>query len=236
MSAPAPVGAQTPSNQAPRTRANRKDAGRKDAGRQGRGSERTIEREPAEPGSRATRGRTTAAQKAYARKANRKQRWPQRMSSGLRSASRTPFVLLVMGLLAAGVLATLFLSISAVSDSYRLEDAKKKTTDLTSRVEQLKADVAKGESPDVLYDEARKLGMVPAPDPARIRVNPDGTVSVTGSAVPATTTTTPPPSSSTTAPPPSSGQQASGQQSGGQPANSSTPSTTGQPPASGGGH
>ena len=221
MSAPAPVGAPSP-----RTRANRKDAGR-----QGRGSERTIERESAEPGSRATRGRTTAAQKAYARKANRKQRWPQRMSSGLRSASRTPFVLLVMGLLAAGVLATLFLSISAVSDSYRLEDAKKKTTDLTSRVEQLKADVAKGESPDVLYDEARKLGMVPAPDPGRIKVNPDGTVSVTGSPVPATTTTTPPPSSSTTAPPPSTGQQ-----SGGQPANSATTSTTGQPPASGGGH
>src|SRR6185437_14131275 len=120
----------------------------------------------------------------------------------------------------------LFLSISAVSDSYRLEDAKKKTTDLTSRVEQLKADVAKGESPDVLYDEARKLGMVPAPDPGRIKVNPDGTVSVTGSPVPATTTTTPPPSFSTTAPPPSTGQ----------PANSATTSTTGQPPASGGGH
>lgn len=221
MSAPAPVGAQTPSNQAPRTRANRKDAGRKDAGRQGRGSERTIEREPAEPGSRATRGRTTAAQKAYARKANRKQRWLRLSPGGLpKLAPRTPFVLLVMGLLAAGVMATLFLSISAVSDSYRLEDAKKKTTDLTSRVEQLKADVAKGESPDVLYDEARKLGMVPAPDPGRIKVNPDGSVSVTGSPTPATTTTTPPPSSSTTTPPPS------GQ----------TTSATSQPPASGGGH
>ena len=115
----------------------------------------------------------------------------------------TPFVLLVMGLLAAGVMATLFLSISAVADSYRLEDAQKKTADLTSRVEQLKADVAKGESPDVLYDEARKLGMVPAPDPARIKVNPDGSVSVTGSPVAATTTTTPPPTST---PPPSSAQ------------------------------
>jgi hypothetical protein len=125
-----------------------------------------------------------------------------------------------MALLAAGVMATLFLSISAVSDSYRLEDAKKKTTDLTSRVEQLKADVAKGESPEVLYDEARKLGMVPAPDPARIKVNPDGSISVTGSAVAATTTTTPPPSSSTSAPPPS-GQSTS---------------TSSQPPASGGGH
>ncbi|GAA3435705.1 septum formation initiator [Kutzneria kofuensis] len=208
MSAPARVGAPTP-----RTRTTR------------RSGERKIERDPAQTGTRATRGRTTAAQRAYARKANRKQRWLRLSPSGLpKLAPRTPFVLLVMALLAAGVLATLFLSISAVSDSYRLEDAKQKTTDLTSRVEQLKADVAKGESPEVLYDEARKLGMVPAPDPARIKVNPDGSVSVTGSAVPATTTTTPPPSSS--APPPSSGQ----------PANSGTTSTTGQPPASGGGH
>jgi hypothetical protein len=211
MSAPAPVGAPSP-----RTSTTRQGAGR----RQGRSSERKIERD-AELGTRATRGRTTAAQRAYARKANRKQRWLRLSPGGLpKLAPRTPFVLLVMGLLAAGVMATLFLSISAVSDSYRLEDAKKKTTDLTSRVEQLKADVAKGESPEVLYDQARKLGMVPAPDPGRIKVNPDGSVSVTGSPTPATTTTTPPPSSSTTTPPPS------GQ----------TTSATSQPPASGGGH
>jgi cell division protein FtsL len=205
MSAPPQVGVPTPGNPTSRTRATR------------RSSERKIEREAEQPGTRATRGRTTAAQRAYARKASRKKRL--RLPVGLKSASRTPFVLLVMALLAAGVMATLFLSISAVSDSYRLEDAKKKTTDLTSRVEQLKADVAKGESPEVLYDEARKLGMVPAPDPARIKVNPDGSISVTGSAVAATTTTTPPPSSSTSTPPPS------GQ----------TTSTSGQPPASGGG-
>lgn len=215
MSAPAPVGAPSP-----RTRETRQGSGR-----QGRSSERKIEREP-EAGTRATRGRTTAAQRAYARKANRKQRWLRAVPTGLpKLAPRTPFVLLVMALLAAGVLVTLFLSISAVSDSYRLEDAKKKTTDLNSRVEQLKADVAKGESPEVLYDEARKLGMVPAPDPGRIKVNPDGSVSLTGSPVPATTTTTPPPSTST--PPPASGQPAN---------SSSTNASTSQPPASGGGH
>ncbi|MFC0545181.1 septum formation initiator [Kutzneria chonburiensis] len=208
MSAPPQeVGAPKTGNQAPRTRTAR------------RSSERKIEREQEQPGTRATRGRTTAAQRAYARKANRKKRF--RLPVGLKSASRTPFVLLVMALLAAGVMATLFLSISAVSDSYRLEDAKKKTTDLTSRVEQLKADVAKGESPEVLYDEARRLGMVPAPDPARIKVNQDGSVNVTGSAVAATTTTTPPPSSSSTSAAPPSGQSTSG---------------TSQPPASGGGH
>ena len=207
MSAPAPVGAPSP---------NTTTRGK------GRVSERKIERDPEQPGTRATRGRTTAAQRAYARKASRKQRWPwTKPAARLKVASRTPFVLLVMGLLAAGVLVTLFLSLSAVADSYRLEDAKKKTTDLTSRVEQLKADVAKGESPEVLYDQARKLGMVPAPDPGRLKVNPDGSVSLTGSPTAATTTTTPPPSSSTSTPPP---------------ANSSANSSTSQPPASGGGH
>ncbi|MFI9385470.1 hypothetical protein [Kutzneria sp. NPDC052558] len=213
MSAPARVGAQTPGTPSP-TPATR---------RRSRVSERKIERDPAQPGTRATRGRTTAAQRAYARKASRKQRWPwAKQAAGLKVASRTPFVLLVMGLLAAGVMVTLFLSLSAVADSYRLEDAKKKTTDLTSRVEQLKADVAKGESPEVLYDQARKLGMVPAPDPGRLKVNPDGSVSLTGSPTAATTTTTPPPSSSSTSAPP--------------PATSSTNSSTSQPPASGGGH
>ncbi|QUQ71690.1 hypothetical protein [Kutzneria sp. CA-103260] len=207
MSAPAPVGAPSPNTT---TR------------RKGRDSERKIERDPAQPGTRATRGRTTAAQRAYARKASRKQRWPwANQAAGLKVASRTPFVLLVMGLLAAGVVVTLFLSLSAVADSYRLEDARKKTTDLTSRVEQLKADVAKGESPEVLYDQARKLGMVPAPDPGRLKVNPDGSVSLTGSPTAATTTTTPPPSSSTSTPPANS---------------STTNSSTSQPPASGGGH
>jgi outer membrane murein-binding lipoprotein Lpp len=175
--------------------------------------ERELERTP-ERGS-AGRGRSTAAERAYARRASRRQRLlsvvPMRMP-GL--ASKTPFVLLVMGLLAVGVLATLFLSLSAVSDSYKLETAKNDVTDLSSKVEQLKSDVAKMESPEVLYGHAKQLGMVPAPDPVRIRQNPDGSVTVVGSATAAT-----PPPPATTAPPASP------------PASSTT-----TPPASGGGH
>lgn len=207
MSAPAPVGAPTPRTRTPRTERKL--------------GERKLERGPEPTSTRATRGRTTAAQRAYARKASRKQRWLGSMPERLpKLTPRTPFVLLVMALLATGVLVTLFLSLSAVSDSYKLEDLRKKTTDLTSKVEQLKADVANGQSPQALYDQAKKLGMVPAPDPARIKVNPDGSVTVVGTPVPATTTPPPPPPSSST-PPPSS------------PAGSSS---TSQPPASGGGH
>jgi hypothetical protein len=204
VSAPAPVGAPTPRTRSPRTERKL--------------GERKLERGPELTSTRATRGRTTAAQRAYARKANRKRRWIGPMPARLpRLAPRTPFVLLlVMGLLATGVLVTLLLSLSAVADSYKLEDLRKRTTDLTSEVEQLKADVAKGQSPEVLYDQAKKLGMVPAPDPARIKVNPDGSVSVVGTPVLATT---PPPPSSTTPPPALS-----------------TAAATSQPPASGGGH
>lgn len=172
--------------------------------------ERELERDPERGG--ASRGRSTAAERAYARRASRKQRLlrvvPTKMP-GL--ASKTPFVLLVMGLLAAGVLATLFLSLSAVSDSYKLETAKNDVTDLSSKVEQLKSDVAKMESPEVLYDRAKQLGMVPAPDPVRVRQNPDGSVTVVGSATAAPQppapppTTTAPPASSTTTPPASGG-------------------------------
>ncbi|MBV9844209.1 MAG: hypothetical protein JOZ47_03920 [Kutzneria sp.] len=134
------------------------------------------------------RSRSTAAERAYARRANRKQRLlrvaPTRTS---RLAPKAPFVLLVMGLLVIGVLATLFLSLSAIADSYRLEDAKGQVTELSSKVERLKADVAKMESPDALMSKAKELGMVPAPDPARLRQNPDGSVTVIGtpSAAPA---------------------------------------------------
>ncbi|AHI00484.1 hypothetical protein GCM10010174_64280 [Kutzneria viridogrisea] len=167
--------------------------------------ERNLERVPERSGSR---GRTSAAERAYARRASRKQRLLGVMPVRLpKLGTKTPFVLMVMGLLAAGVLVTLFLSLSAVADSYKLEEAKNQVTELSSKVEQLRSEVAKQESPEVLSSKAKQLGMVPAPDPARIRQNPDGSVSVVGSAAPATTpppppsSSTPPPTTTTAAPP-----------------------------------
>lgn len=159
------------------------------------------------------RGRTSAAERAYARRAQRadllQQRSAQARPQEQRAAtgtgfklrwprSRASFVVLMMCLLAAGVATTLWLSTQAIADSYRLEQVRKDTAALTERQQQLQRAVAQDESASALSQHARDLGMVPGGDPARIVVNPDGSTRVVGdpkkaSGQAATSSTPPPP-------------------------------------------
>jgi hypothetical protein len=162
----------------------------------------TAEPEPQtlEPGKvaprRASRGRTSAAERAYARRAQRadllKEREPRsapktaepgapKVRLKLRlPKSRASFVLLMMALLAAGVATTLWLTTQAIADSYRLEQLRTTNANLAETKEQLQRDVAKAESPASLAPAAQQLGMVPGGDPARILVGPDGKTSLVG--------------------------------------------------------
>jgi hypothetical protein len=131
---------------------------------------------------RQDRARSAAAQRGYARKAQRQ------ASAGPRggAARRTPFVLLVMALLAAGLITSLWLSTAAAGDSYRLDSARREARDLTERAEQLRQDVAAMQTAPQLAQRARDLGMVPVGEPARLVRQPDGTVVVVGKPAPAT--------------------------------------------------
>ena len=126
----------------------------------------------------------TATQPAAARP--RPQRAPQRSRSAARTATRAvapgraQFVLTVMVLLGIGLVATLWLSTAAAADSYRLQDARAEARDLSERSERLHRDVAALQSPPALAQRATELGMVPAKDPARLVVAPDGTSTVVG--------------------------------------------------------
>ncbi|GHE87443.1 hypothetical protein GCM10017786_18990 [Amycolatopsis deserti] len=132
--------------------------------------------------------RTTAAERAYARRAQRAEglkRAPEPERQKIRLKLRVPrsratFVMLVMVLLAAGVVATLLLSTQAIADSYRLEQLRDDNAALAERVEQLQQDVSGAESPSSLAERAKALGMVPAKDPAHLVLNPDGSVTVVG--------------------------------------------------------
>lgn len=144
------------------------------------------------------RPRTAAAERAYARRAQREgrshgepvqrrprpQRQKQKHERG--TASRASFVMLVMGLLAAGVITTLYLSTQAIADSYRLDQAKKAATELSEQVGVLQREVAGLGSASTLDRMARELGMVPAGDPSWLVVGPDGKVSVVGEPKPIT--------------------------------------------------
>ncbi|CAM3025021.1 hypothetical protein [Skermania piniformis] len=133
-------------------------------------------------GRAARRGRgTTAAQRAYQRRQQRASApggvLPRRAG---RLAARIPFVAAVIGLLGCGLALTLLLTTRSAEDSYQLGAAR---ADNQRRIEEraaLQRDVEAGNSAPELAARARELGMIPAPDPARLLVGPDGSVTVVG--------------------------------------------------------
>ena len=130
------------------------------------------------------RGRSAAAQRAYARRAHREgrpaERAPRAGHDEDRTGGRASFVILIITLLAVGVAGTLWLSTQAIADSYRLDNAKQEADQLAERADQLQRDVTKAESASALAERARGMGMVPAGDPARLVVKPNGRVVVVG--------------------------------------------------------
>jgi len=133
-------------------------------------------------------GRSAAAQRAYTRKTERTQRWLHLVPdplAGVAVARRVPFVVLVIGLLGFGLVATLWLSTNAAEGSYQLSSAQKETRLLSEKAEALHRDVATMDSAAALARRATELGMVPTTDVARLVVAPDGTVTVVGKPAPA---------------------------------------------------
>ncbi|GAA3370377.1 hypothetical protein GCM10020367_16770 [Streptomyces sannanensis] len=96
------------------------------------------------------------------------------MPSGPSSAARSPFVLLVVLLLAGGLITLLMLNSSLNEGSFRLSELKKRTTELTDEQQALQRDIDDYSAPDALERRARELGMVPGGSP--VFLDPDGTV------------------------------------------------------------
>lgn len=174
------------------------------------------------------RTRSAAAERAYARRAQRSQRatgtqpdTTAERKSG--SAGRVTFVVLVIALLIGGVVATLWFATQATADAYNLEQAKNTTSQLQARVGQLQQQVAQQNSPLSLQQRAHQLGMIPAPDPAHIVVGKNGKATVIGTpsaAVPPPPPTTAPPTTTPSKPPANS-------------TSPTTPGTTATPPTGG---
>ncbi|MEJ2889007.1 hypothetical protein [Actinomycetospora aeridis] len=113
-------------------------------------------------------------------------------ASDARSGGTAPFVLLIMVLLTGGLVATLWLSTAAAADSYRLDEARQVSRDLSEQTERLHRDVEAAQSAPALAAAARAQGMVPAGDPAVLLVAPDGTSQVIGDPRPAEDVAPPP--------------------------------------------
>jgi hypothetical protein len=88
---------------------------------------------------------------------------------------RTPFVVLVIGLLAVGLVALLLLNTVIAKNSFRLQVLQQHTASLQLQQQALRVQVDSYASPPNLAQSARELGMVPAGTPAFIQL-PSGKV------------------------------------------------------------
>ncbi|GAA3626414.1 hypothetical protein GCM10022223_49590 [Kineosporia mesophila] len=80
--------------------------------------------------------------------------------------SRTGLALLCVGLLGAGLLALLLLNISIGKGAYELTGLQQKQRELADQQQSLTEQVESQGAPGKLAGKAKKLGMVPAPNPA----------------------------------------------------------------------
>ncbi|MFC4030346.1 hypothetical protein ACFO3J_02540 [Streptomyces polygonati] len=90
------------------------------------------------------------------------------------TAARTPFVVLVVTLLAGGLVSLLLLNSAVNRDSFQLDKLQKETTGYTDEQQQLQQEVDGYSAPGALERKAQQLGMVPGGNPAFL--NPDGTI------------------------------------------------------------
>ncbi|MEV0948751.1 hypothetical protein [Rhodococcus sp. NPDC049939] len=107
-------------------------------------------------------------------------------------AARIPFVATIIGLLGLGLVTTLLLTTRSAEDSYQLSAARAHNQFLAQEKAALQRDVETANSAPKLAEEAAKLGMVPAKDPARLVVHEDGSVEVVGTPAPASGSPVPP--------------------------------------------
>ncbi|WP_433193452.1 hypothetical protein ACQP1G_32460 [Nocardia sp. CA-107356] len=157
----------------------------------------------------AERVKSGAAQRAYAKRRMRAEQsgdhqdLPKQRASVM--AARTPFVAAIIALLGCGLALTLLLTTRSAEDSYQLGDARATNRKLADERAGLQREVEAADSAPELAARARELGMIPAKDPARLVVGPDGAVTVIGKPTPAQGAPVPPlnpsPAAPTTAPP-----------------------------------
>jgi len=91
------------------------------------------------------------------------------------SVPRAPFVLLVLTLVIGGVLGILLLHTKIAENAFRLNDLQQRQAMLDQQQARLERELADKAASGSLEAAAKKLGLVPAGDPAYVRM-PDGQV------------------------------------------------------------
>jgi hypothetical protein len=84
---------------------------------------------------------------------------PAAAGSGRRPASRTPFILLLVGLLGGGLLCLLVINTTLAAGSFRINNLQQSNAQAAQRAQALQQQVATEQSPGAIEQRAQKLGM-----------------------------------------------------------------------------
>ena len=146
-------------------------------------------------------------------------------------APRTPFAVLLGGLIVASLCALLALNTASAANEVRRHDLAVKDAAISDSLVQLNNDVNESAAPQNLAAAAAALGMVPANNPAFLVIGADGKVSLMGSPVAVKPPALPiaaalSPSKATPSSTPSSTPTGGAASSGSSKSTSKTPSTT----------
>ena len=106
---------------------------------------------------------------------------------------RTPFALLVTGLVVGGLCLLLALNTASAAAELRRQRLLDSNASLAAAVQQVRSQLAASQAPGALAAAAAKLGMVANGSPGYLTVHQDGTVTVLGSPTPATSPAPPAP-------------------------------------------
>jgi hypothetical protein len=77
------------------------------------------------------------------------------------ATSRTPFILLLLGLLGGGLVCLLVINTTLAAASYRIENLQRSNATATQQVQELQQQVASEQSPASIEQRALELGMRP---------------------------------------------------------------------------
>lgn len=101
------------------------------------------------------------------------------------AARRAPFVVLVLCLIGAGLIALLILNTAIAADSFTRRSLNADIEKLQLQEQELQLAVSAAQAPSALAEAATDLGMIPAGTPGFLVVHPDGSTEVVGAATPA---------------------------------------------------
>jgi hypothetical protein len=73
--------------------------------------------------------------------------------------SRTPFILLVLGLLSGGLVCLLVINTTLAAASFQISNLQQSNAAAAQRVQELQGQVAAGESPSSIEQRALRLGL-----------------------------------------------------------------------------